>query len=82
MRHVVVALNIEASMGRKLTFPDLKVQKGWPYSRQHTHTLVKAGRFPHPDKLYQGGLVNVWDEDVIDAHFASKTERDAGGEAA
>jgi hypothetical protein len=76
MRQVVVALNIEASMGRKLTFPDLKTTKGWPYSRQHTHKLVKAGRFPAPDKLYEGGLLNVWDEDMIDAHLAALTDRE------
>jgi hypothetical protein len=69
-------------MARKLVFPELKTKKGWPYSRQHTHKLVRAGRFPAPDKLYDGGLINVWDEDVIDAHLASTSTRKSDGEAA
>jgi predicted DNA-binding transcriptional regulator AlpA len=70
-------------MGRKLTFPQLKTEKGWPYSRQHTHKLVAAGRFPRPDKLYEGGLLNVWDEEVVDAHLAKrKFESSASPEAA
>jgi hypothetical protein len=69
-------------MARKLTFPQLKTEKGWPYSRQHTHKLVKAGRFPPPDKLYEGGLVNVWDEDVVDAALAPAKARDNSDEAA
>jgi hypothetical protein len=69
-------------MGRKLTFPQLKSEKGWPYSRQHTHRLVTAGRFPPPDKLYDGGLLNVWDEDIVDAALASAPARDSSGSAA
>lgn len=69
-------------MGRKLTFPELKTKKGWPYSRAHTHRLVASGRFPAPDKLYEGGQTNVWDEDIIDAHLAARRDRDTGGEAA
>ncbi len=30
---------------RLLTFEDLR-QRGWPYTRQHTTRLEKAGRFP------------------------------------
>jgi hypothetical protein len=63
-------------MGRKLTFPQLKIEKGWPYSRQHTHKLVKRGRFPKPDKAYEGGLINIWDEDVVDAHLSSASKTD------
>jgi predicted DNA-binding transcriptional regulator AlpA len=70
-------------MARKLTFQQLKTEKGWPYSRQHTHKLVKARRFPPPDKLYEGGLLNVWDEDAVDAHLAKrKFESSASPEAA
>jgi hypothetical protein len=67
-------------MGRKLTFAQLKSEKGWPYGRQHTHKLVRDGHFPKPDKAYEGGLINVWDEDVVDAHLsdaASKTDGEA-----
>jgi hypothetical protein len=65
-------------MARKLTFQQLKIEKGWPYSRQHTHRLVAAGVFPQPGKLYDGGLLNVWDEDVVDAHMASRTDSESG----
>jgi hypothetical protein len=61
-------------MGRKLTFPQLKSEKGWPYGRQHTHRLVVAGHFPRPHKPYEGALINVWDEDEIDAHLAARSE--------
>ena len=53
-------------MGRKLTFPQLKSEKGWPYGRQHTHNLSVAGHFPRPHKAYEGALINVWDEDEIE----------------
>jgi predicted DNA-binding transcriptional regulator AlpA len=61
---------------RILTFRELKPRKGWPYSRQHTHRLIRAGRFPRPRKLPGGGLLNIWDEDVIDAFLASITDAD------
>jgi len=77
MRRVVVACNIEAPMARKLTFQDLKAQKGWPYSRQHTHRLIKAGLFPAPDKLYPGASLNTWDEDAIDAYLTGAHESES-----
>jgi len=55
---------------RALTFKDLKQERGWPYSRQHTSRLVAAGRFPKPNKAPGGGL-NIWFSDQIDAYFAS-----------
>ena len=67
-------------MSRMLTFKDLKDLKGWPYSRQHTHKLIRAGHFPSPEKLYEGGHINVWSEDVVDAFLASRAERSSGGE--
>jgi predicted DNA-binding transcriptional regulator AlpA len=27
---------------------------GWPYSRAHTHRLIRAGRFPKPHKFGEG----------------------------
>jgi predicted DNA-binding transcriptional regulator AlpA len=77
-----VAKPVEDHMSRKLTFADLKDLKGWPYSRQHTHKLIRAGHFPAPEKLYEGGQINVWDEATVDAHLASKAERDTSGDAA
>ena len=62
-------------MARKLIFPQLKSEKGWPYCRQHTHRLVQAKQFPAPEKLYPGGLVNVWDEDVVDAFMNKITDK-------
>jgi len=34
-------------------------KKGWPYSRQHTYRLIKAGKFPEPKKFsnFRGGRV-------------------------
>lgn len=58
-------------MGRKLTFKDLQTKKGWPYSRQHTHELVKEGKCPAPEKRPGGGLLNLWDESEWDAYYAS-----------
>jgi predicted DNA-binding transcriptional regulator AlpA len=72
----------EDPMSRMLTFKDLRNLKGWPYSRQHTHKLIRAGHFPAPEKLYEGGQINVWDEATVDAHLTSKAERDTSGEAA
>jgi predicted DNA-binding transcriptional regulator AlpA len=74
----IVATRTEATMSarRILTFRELKPRKGWPYSRQHTHRLIRAGRFPRPRKLPGGGLFNIWDEDVIDAFLASITDAD------
>jgi hypothetical protein len=56
---------------RILTFRDLKPLKGWPYSRQHTHRLIRAGRFPAPRKIYEGSQLNIWGEDVIDTYLAA-----------
>jgi predicted DNA-binding transcriptional regulator AlpA len=60
---------------RILTFRELKPLKGWPYSRQHTHRLIRAGRFPAPRKIYEGGQLNIWDEDVIDTYLAAVVAR-------
>jgi predicted DNA-binding transcriptional regulator AlpA len=52
------------------TFKTLKSERGWPYSRQHTYRLIRAGRFPPPKKVPGGGL-NMWTEDQIDHYYAS-----------
>jgi predicted DNA-binding transcriptional regulator AlpA len=52
------------------TFKTLKSERGWPYSRQHTHRLIKAGRFPPPKKA-PGGSLNIWTDDQIDDYYAS-----------
>jgi hypothetical protein len=48
---------------RIFTFRDLK-EWGWPYSRQHTHRLIAAARFPKPKKL-PGGATNIWTEQQL-----------------
>jgi hypothetical protein len=62
-------------MGRKLTFKQLKSEKGWPFCRQYTHELVKDGKIPPPEKAYPDappGALNVWDEDTWDQFQAAK----------
>jgi prophage regulatory protein len=49
-----------------LVFRDLR-DRGIPWSRQHIHRLVKAGKFPAPFKL--GENTNAWFENVIDQHL-------------
>jgi hypothetical protein len=52
------------------TFKTLKIERGWPYSRQHTYRLIKAGLFPAPMKA-PGGKINLWGDEVIDDYFDS-----------
>jgi predicted DNA-binding transcriptional regulator AlpA len=52
------------------TYKTLKLERGWPYSRQHTHRLIKAGRFPKPKKA-PGGTLNIWTDEQIDNFYAS-----------
>ena len=58
-------------MGRLLTFRQLGTVKGWPYSRQYTDKLVKAGKVPPPKKRPGGGTLNLWDEDEWDAYYGT-----------
>ena len=55
-------------MNRVLTFPQLKSEKGIPWSRQHIGRLARAGRFPKGRKL--GPNTKVWDEPEIDTYLA------------
>ena len=55
---------------RLYTFLELKQERGWPYSRQHTDRLIKAGRFPRPKKA-PGGSLNIWTSDQIDTYYKS-----------
>ena len=57
--------------GKKIySFKAMKAERGWPYSRQHTNRLVKAGRFAKPKKI-PGGNLNLWTDEQIDAYYAS-----------
>lgn len=59
-------------MSKRLTYRQLVDQKGWPYTRQHTDRLVKAGKFPRPIKAVEGGSKNLWDEAEYDALMAAR----------
>jgi hypothetical protein len=52
---------------RALTLKQLKAEKGWPYSRQHTNRLIKADKFLRPFKGTAGGNLNLFWEDEYDA---------------
>jgi prophage regulatory protein len=63
-------------MMRILNLSDLR-DRGIPFSRQHIHRLVVAGKFPKPVKL--GRATNGWVEDEINEYLLSCiAERDAG----
>jgi prophage regulatory protein len=57
---------------RFLRFPELKSEKGIPYSRMHIDRLEKADNFPKRVRL--GPMTVAWVEAEIDAHLASKME--------
>jgi predicted DNA-binding transcriptional regulator AlpA len=60
-------------MRRVLTRPELKTEKGIPYSRQHIDRKVRAKQFPAPFKT-PDGLINLWFDDVIDDYLAACAE--------
>lgn len=62
---------------RVLTFEDLKLTKRWPYSREHTYVLVKAGKFPKPFKVNR---LNLWMESVIDNYLANRQKSAGAGD--
>ena len=55
---------------RFLRFPDLKAQKGIPYSRMHIDRLEREGKFPR--RAYLGPKTVAWVEDEIDAYAREK----------
>jgi prophage regulatory protein len=60
---------------RLLDADDLEA-KGLKYSAAHRWRLIKAGKFPKPIKLGQGGR-NAWLEEEVDRHIAERiAERD------
>lgn len=50
---------------RALTFRQLQAQ-GWPYTRQHTYRLVKAGKLAPPFRAYDGARLNLYSENAMD----------------
>ena len=55
---------------RLLTYPELKLLKGIPYSRQHLYRLEKAGEFPLRIQISPGRI--AWYEHEIDEHLKRK----------
>ena len=55
---------------RLLRFPDLKTEKGVPYTRAHLDRLEKDGKFPQRVRLSSRTV--AWVEEEIDAHLAAK----------
>lgn len=67
---------------RILRFRDLKLEKGVGYSRVHLARLIKAGRFPPPIKLVEGGAAIGWLEEEIDEFIRLRANaRDLGPDA-
>jgi prophage regulatory protein len=66
---------------RLLSLDELRTEKGIPFSRQHIHRLVRAGKFPRPVKV--GLNRNGWIEAEIDGHLKMLVEaRDEHARAA
>ena len=55
---------------RILRFPELKPEKGIPYSRVHTDRLEKAGKFPRRVRLSDNAV--GWVEDELDKWLADR----------
>jgi prophage regulatory protein len=61
---------------RILRYPDLKPEKGIPFSRQHVGTLMAQGRFPRA--VHLGEMTRGWVESEIDQWLAARiAERDS-----
>jgi hypothetical protein len=73
VRGLYVTTDSNTSSGTKrdkvFTYKALKIKWGWPYSRQHTHRLIKAGLFPPPMNA-PGCKLNLWSDKEIDEYFA------------
>jgi predicted DNA-binding transcriptional regulator AlpA len=65
---------------RLLSQADL-ASKGITWSREHVRRQWKAGRFPKPFKLSDGGR-NVWNEEEIDSWLADRAKRGRVGSTA
>ena len=57
---------------RILTYPELKLRKGIPYSRQHLERLEKAGEFPRRIQISAGRI--GWYEHEIDEWLRKKAD--------
>jgi prophage regulatory protein len=65
---------------RMLSRIELKTKKGIPFSRQHIHRLIAAGKFPPPCKI--GENTNAWPEHEIDQYLEDRIrDRDVQTEA-
>jgi prophage regulatory protein len=55
---------------RFLRFPDLKLEKGIPFTRMHLDRLEKAGLFPQ--RVHLAPMTVAWVEGEIDAFLREK----------
>jgi prophage regulatory protein len=55
---------------RVLVYPQLKSEKGVPYTRRHLRDLIAAGKFPRPVPLSSARI--AWIEDEVDQWLAEK----------
>jgi prophage regulatory protein len=55
---------------RFLIYPQLKSEKGIPYTRRHLRDLIAAGKFPRPVPLSEARI--AWIEDEVDQWLAEK----------
>jgi hypothetical protein len=60
-----------------IPFKNLHPEKGIPYVRDHLRRLWKAGKFPKPVALGDGGRI-AFREDEIDEWLASRPRREDG----
>jgi predicted DNA-binding transcriptional regulator AlpA len=57
---------------RLIRYPELKTQKGIPYSREHVRRLEVEGLFPKRGRLVDGSNYYGWIEAEIDAYLARR----------
>jgi prophage regulatory protein len=65
---------------RFLIYPQLKSEKGIPYTRRHLRDLIAAGKFPQPVPLSEARI--AWLEHEIDEWLAAKVAERQGLKAA
>ena len=67
---------------RIVTFKELKVLKGIPFSREHLRRLEAAGKFPKRVRLAEGGDSYGYLEKEIDDYLAARAAARNDGRAA
>jgi predicted DNA-binding transcriptional regulator AlpA len=60
---------------RFLTYKDLRMQKGIPYSDRQLRRLEAEGKFPRRTALVAGGSLKGWIESSIDTYLEGLTQK-------